>query len=60
MALLVIIGRRGPWSCEVLMPQCREILGPGTWSVWVVEKEEGGWDSGFSEGKLGNSVTFEM
>jgi hypothetical protein len=24
MALLVLNGRRGPWSCEGSMPQCRE------------------------------------
>jgi hypothetical protein len=27
---------------------------------WVGEQGEGGGDSGFSKGKLGNGITFEM
>jgi hypothetical protein len=60
MALLIINGRRGPWSCEVLMPQCSEIPGPGSRSGWVGEHREWGWDKGFSEGKPGKGLTFEM
>jgi hypothetical protein len=29
MALLLINGRRGPWSCEGSMPQYRGMPGPG-------------------------------
>ncbi|KRY63751.1 hypothetical protein T11_9870, partial [Trichinella zimbabwensis] len=29
MAFLDINGRRGPWSCEGFMPQCRGMPGPG-------------------------------
>ena len=60
IALLVINGRRGPWSCEDWIPQCREMPGRGRGSGWVSEQEVGGWDRGFSEGKLGNGITFEM
>jgi hypothetical protein len=33
---------------------------PGIKSGWVGEEEEGGRDRGFSEGKLGKGITFEM
>jgi hypothetical protein len=56
--------RRGLWSCEGSMPQCREMPGSGSRSGWVCER---GWgvgggvgDRGFSEGKLGKGITFEM
>jgi hypothetical protein len=38
MALLDINGRRGPWSCEGSMPQCRGMAGQGSRTVWVGEQ----------------------
>jgi hypothetical protein len=38
MALLGINGRKGPWSCEGSMPQCRGNSGQGGRNGWV-----GGW-----------------
>jgi hypothetical protein len=35
MALSGISGRRGPWSCEGSVPQCREMPGQGGRSEWV-------------------------
>jgi hypothetical protein len=67
MALLVIIERRGPWSCEDSMPQCRRMSGPGSRSEWVGEQEEQGRDRVFvlffflvGEGGSGKETTFEM
>jgi hypothetical protein len=40
------------------MPQYRGLPGPG--SGWVGEQGEFGGDRGFSEGKLGKRITFEM
>jgi hypothetical protein len=37
MALSIINGRRGPWSCEGLMPQCRGMPRPGSRSGWIAE-----------------------
>jgi hypothetical protein len=34
--------------------------GPGSGSGWVVEQGERGEDRGFSEGKPGVGITFEM
>ena len=42
------------------MPQCRAMPGQGSRSGWVGEQGEGGEDRGFSEGKLGKGMTFEM
>jgi hypothetical protein len=39
------------------MPHYRGLPGPGS---RVEEQEEGGEDRGFSEGKLGKEITFEM
>jgi hypothetical protein len=36
------------------------MLGPGSRSTWVGEQGEWGEDRGFSEGKLGKGITFEM
>ena len=36
------------------------IPGPGRRSGWVGEQGEEGGDGGFSEGKLGKGITFEM
>lgn len=41
------------------MPQYRGIPGSGRRCGWVGE-QGGGGDSGFSEGKLGKGITFEM
>jgi hypothetical protein len=49
--------RRCTWSCEA---QYRSIPGPESGSRWVGEKREGGWDRGFSKGKLGKGITFEI
>jgi hypothetical protein len=39
-----------PWSCEVSMPQCRGMPGPGSRSGWV--GEQGRWKGigGFQRG----------
>jgi hypothetical protein len=42
------------------MPQYRGMSGPESRSGWVGEQREWGEDKGFSEGKLGKGVTFEM
>jgi hypothetical protein len=42
------------------MPQYRGMPGPGSRSGRVGEQEEVGGDRGFSEGKLGKGITFEM
>jgi hypothetical protein len=34
--------------------------GPGSGSGWLGEQEEGREDRGFSEGKLGKEIIFEM
>ena len=59
-SLVVINGRRGPWSCEGSMPQNRRMPRPESRSVWVGEQGKGKGDMGFSEGKLGKGITFEM
>jgi hypothetical protein len=60
MFLLVKNGRRCPWSCEGSLPQYREMPGPGSRSGWVGEQGEWEEDRGFSEGKAGKGITFEM
>jgi hypothetical protein len=49
-----------PCSCEGSMPQYSREPGPERGSGWVGEQgvEEG--DKGFSEGKQGKGITFEM
>jgi hypothetical protein len=42
------------------MSQYRGMSGQGIRSGWVGEQGEGGGDKGFSEGKLGKEITFEM
>jgi hypothetical protein len=42
------------------MPQYRGMPGPGSGSGWVGEQGEWGEDRGFSEEKLGKTITFEM
>jgi hypothetical protein len=41
------------------MPQYKGMLGPGSGNGWVGEQGEEE-DRGFSEGKLGKGITFEM
>jgi hypothetical protein len=60
MALWDINEKRGPWFCEGLMSQCRGMPGPGSGSRWVGEQGKGGRVRGFSEGKPGKGITFEM
>jgi hypothetical protein len=60
MAFSVINRRRGPWSCESSMPQYRGMPGLGSRSGWVGKQEELGRHRGFSEGKPGKGITFEM
>ena len=60
MALSVTNGRRGPRSGEESMPQCRVMPGPGSGCGWVGEQSVGGGDRGFSDGKPGKGITFEM
>jgi hypothetical protein len=42
------------------MPLYRGMPGPGSRSEWVSKQGEGRGDRGFSEGKLGKGITFEM
>jgi hypothetical protein len=42
------------------MPQCRGMAGLGSRSGLVVEQGKRGGDRGFSEGKLGKGMIFEM
>jgi hypothetical protein len=42
------------------MLQYRGMLGPGSGSGWVGEQGEGRGNRGFSEGKLGKRIIFEM
>jgi hypothetical protein len=57
---MVSLVRRGPWSCEGSMPQYRGMPGLGSGSGWAGEQGDGGKHRGFSEGKLGKGITFEM
>jgi hypothetical protein len=57
---LVINGRRGPWSCEDFISQCRRIPGLGSESGWVGEQGEAGGDRGLLEGKPGKEITLKM
>jgi len=56
MALLGINGRRGPWSYESLMPQCRGMPGQGVRRGWVGENviETGGRGYGIGGFQRGN------
>jgi hypothetical protein len=64
MALSDISGRRGPWSCEGSMPQCRGMaeqggrMGMGGAPSWKQGDGEGG--RGDLGGKLGKGRIFEM
>jgi hypothetical protein len=42
------------------MVQYRVMPAPGSGSGWVGKQGERGGDRGFSEGKLGKGITFEM
>lgn len=67
-ALSSINRRRGPWSCEGSMPQCRGMPGQGggkEWmGGWVGEHPHGGrgWEDsmGVSGRETGKRITFEM
>jgi hypothetical protein len=45
---------------RLYMPQYRGMPGPGSRSGWIGEQGEGGENRGFSEGKPGKGITFEM
>jgi hypothetical protein len=60
ITLLVINGRRDPWSCEDSMPQCRGMAEAGIGGEWVGEQGERRRDKGVLEGKPGKGITFEM
>ena len=45
---------------QAWMPQCSGMPGQGRGSGWVEEQGEWGEDRGFSEGKPGKGITFEM
>ena len=49
-----------PLSCEGSMPQYKGMPGPGRGSGWVGEHMEEEGNRGFSEGKLGKGITFEI
>jgi hypothetical protein len=42
------------------MSQYKGMPGPGRGSGWVGEQGEEGENRGFSEGRLGKGITFEM
>jgi hypothetical protein len=42
------------------MPQYRGMPGPGSRSGWVEKQGERGVDRGFSDGKLGKGIIFEV
>jgi hypothetical protein len=58
--MLGINGRRGSWSCEGLMPQCKGMQGQGgqSWGHTLIEAGGGGME--FQRGKSGKGITFEM
>jgi hypothetical protein len=55
----VISGRRGPWSCEGSMPQCRGMPGPGmgVGGLGSRGKEEGRGEGAFrGETRKGDNI----
>ena len=58
MALSDINERRGPWSCEGLMPQCREFQDREDTVGRLVSRGLGAWDRVFLKGKLGKWTIF--
>jgi hypothetical protein len=59
MAFLVINGRTDPRSCEGSVPQYRGMLSQEA-GMGGLGNGDGGEDRGFSEGKLGKGITFEI
>jgi hypothetical protein len=59
MALLVINGRRDPWSVKARWTSIGECQDQEA-GVWVGEQRKEGEDRGFSEGKQGKGITFEI
>ena len=49
-----------PLSFEGSMPQFRGMPGPGRGSGWFREYGQGSEHRGFSKGKTGKRITFEM
>jgi hypothetical protein len=60
MALLNINESRGLWFCESLIVQYRGKPGSGSRSGWDGEQWEAVAYRGFSEGKPGKGIPFEM
>jgi hypothetical protein len=65
MALSDINGRREAFSSvKARCPSVEECqdreVGVSGWRNILIEEEEGGWDTEFSEGKPGKGITFEM
>jgi len=67
MALLGLNGRKGLWSYEGSIPQCRGMPGQGSRREWMggwgnnlVEAGGGRGDRGFLERKLEKGITFEI
>jgi hypothetical protein len=59
MALWDINERRGPGSCEGLMPLCRECQDREAGVGGLVTRGMEGWDREFLEGNPGKGITFE-
>jgi hypothetical protein len=58
MSLLFISRRRGLWSSEGSMPQCKRMPGPEAGVYGLLSTGRG--DRRFSEGKPGKGIMFEM
>jgi hypothetical protein len=54
------MGEEALGPVKVLCPSIGECQGARNGSGWVGEHGEGGGNRGFSEGKLGKGITFEM
>jgi hypothetical protein len=59
MVLWDISERRGLWSSEGLMSQCRKMPGQGSRSGWVSEQGGGGWNMGVFRGEMRNVMEGE-
>ena len=54
--LVVINGRKDPWSCEGSMPQYTGMPGPGSRIGWVGEQREEEGDRVSVKGKPGQGI----
>jgi hypothetical protein len=60
-----LVTRQKTWSgvdemLTFLRPQCRGLPGQGSRSMRFGEQGKGRWGRGFSEGKPGKEITFEI